>query len=116
MSETVQYRGKLKDLKIKGQDIEDFAKKEFEKYSDDSDISDYYDSFTEVLVKDGEYIVLDDTLYKVHSDEIDPDYDIFKLSKTEDGFDFEVKYYNGGCSLSEALDYGYERYQNENKV
>ena len=84
MSETVHYKGRLIPT----------GKTEKE-YCGDGDIFDhYYDA-----------VVIEGMVYTVEKINIDPDFDIFNSTKNEDGsIDFEVKYYNGGCSFNEAID------------
>lgn len=44
-------------------------------------------------------------VYEVESVELDPSDDIYRAKKIENGvIEFEVKFYNGGCSFSEAID------------
>ena len=43
-------------------------------------------------------------IYKVEGEELDADEDIYRSSANSDGsFEFEVKYYKGGCSFDEAI-------------
>lgn len=85
MSETDHYKGKLIPTG-KTQD-------EFSPNNPD------FDGFYEKAV------VIDGMVYTVEKKEdIDPWCDIFRASKNEDGsYDFEVRYYNGGCSFDEAI-------------
>ena len=50
-------------------------------------------------------VEIDGQIYTVEKEYADPDVDIFKSTKNDDGtIDFEVKYYNGGCCFNEAID------------
>ena len=56
------------------------------------------------------YVVRGGAIYKVEMSDQDPHRNIFKASKNADGsYDFEVKYYNGGCSFYEAIDAALDR-------
>ena len=49
--------------------------------------------------------ITENVIYFIKYESIDPSSDILKAKKSDNGLiDFEVKYYNGGCSFSEALD------------
>lgn len=73
----------------------------------------FCDSYREKLEDEGyrKYFITDAAVYEVEAEEKDPDDDIFRATKNEDGsIDFEVKYYNGGCSFNEALDEAIRNY------
>lgn len=75
---------------------------------DNKELPSYYDSYQEMLLDDfyKQYAIHEDALYSVNIKEIDPDDNIFIANIKADGsFDFEVKYYNGGYSFNEAIDY-----------
>lgn len=51
-------------------------------------------------------VIIDDVIFEVTREEVDCDEDIFRSKKiSEDEFEFEVKYYNGWCWFSEAIEY-----------
>lgn len=85
MSETVYYKGKLIPT---GKTLVEF----------DSNAEDIYDHYLDAVEIDG-------MIYTVEKRYADPYEDIFNSTKNEDGtIDFEVKYYNGGCSFNEAIE------------
>jgi hypothetical protein len=50
-------------------------------------------------------VEIDGLVYEVESKELDPYDGIFNASHNNDGtIAFELRYYNGGCDFSEALD------------
>ena len=51
------------------------------------------------------YHVTDDRIYLIKYESLDPYGDIMEAKRNSQGYiDFDVRYYNGGCCLSEALD------------
>ena len=97
MSETEINKGKLKP-----------TGKTIEQYMDGKEIPDYYesieDAFNDVHHKDA--YCYNGVVYEVELEDYEDHDDIFDASKNEDGsIDFLLKYYNGGCGFSEALDY-----------
>ena len=88
MSDTVHYRGVLKPT---GKTLTEYA-------GEDADI--YDDKFYQKIA------IIDDLVYEVEKTELDPCDDIFRATKNADGsIDFEIKYYNGGCSFYDAVEY-----------
>lgn len=109
MSETVHYRGKLKKVERVGNEkLEDQCKRLINNVELDS----FYDSYTEMLLDQyyEKYILYNNNLYLIEEkEEIDAYNDIFTSHKIDDKtIQFEVKYYNGGCGFSEAIDYALE--------
>lgn len=105
MSETVHYKGKLVPIVSDG-DVEAVASMLLA-YNDIKPDPAEYDSLLEQLCEevDEKYYERNGTLYKVVFDELDPYDDIMEATINPDGsIDFEVKYYNGGGSMDEALD------------
>jgi hypothetical protein len=104
MSEVVHYRGTLTRVeKLESESLEDQCKR----LSGNKRLQSYHDSYQEQLVHDNyqDYVILDDVLYSVKKQDIDPDEDISRMTENEDGtLSFEVKYYNGGCSFDEAIE------------
>lgn len=104
MSETVHYRGNITEL-ASGLKAREMSIKSI--FADDNitDLPDWCDSWDEYICDyyPDRYIVINDRLYQVDMEEVGKE-DIFMVKKTEDGYAFEVSYYNGGCSLKEALD------------
>ena len=67
---------------------------------------DYHDSFLDALMdsSDGKYYITENSIFKVEIINNNPDDDIFIATINEDKtIDFILKYYNGGCSFSEAI-------------
>lgn len=105
MSETVQYTGKLTEIDLKGLTVEKKAEEIFEKLGG---VENLYSSFADWLLyeMDKEYYVDGEKLYEISDfKNIDSDDDIFQAKKQTDGsIDFNVRFYNGGCCLDEALE------------
>jgi len=110
MSETVHYKGTLTEVyRLENETLEEQCKRVLwvEEFNDD-----YYDSFQEMLLDQSyeRYIVHNDILYSVTRQELNTEDSLFNMSKNEDGdFDFEVRYYNGGCGFDEAIERAFER-------
>ena len=51
-----------------------------------------------------QYVMLNDVLYEVKSEELDPADDIMRLTWNGNGFNFEVRFYNGSCGFTEAIE------------
>lgn len=111
MSETVHYKGKLIKLDRLNhtETLEEHAKRLYGK-----ELDEYYDDFVEAIgdvMIDGayqpRYIVRDQIIYEVKDfQDVDSDSDLFNARKINgNDLEFEVMYYNGGCSFNEALDY-----------
>ncbi len=99
MSETVHYKGKLKEIEVDS--IEEFAKEYFDK-----ELPNYYESYTEMLDDEDDFFIHNDKLYEIiNFKDIDPYDDIFEMNKN---MEFTLKYYNGGCGFKEALGYAFE--------
>ena len=103
MSETVHYIGKLTLVPIEG-DIQNTAKiilrgegRGAEGYSD------FLEALEDWSYK--KYVIYNGNIYKADMKESDPYSNMAIATKKEDGtIDFEVRYYNGGCSFSEAIE------------
>ena len=98
MSETVHYKGTLKPT---GKTVSEYVKEKC------SEIPEYYDDEKEYFDDTFYYAAVEVSgqVYEVEKEDIDPDYDIFIASKNDDeSISFEVKYYNGGCSFTEAIE------------
>jgi phosphoenolpyruvate synthase/pyruvate phosphate dikinase len=109
MSETEHNVGKLTPLDITG-DNETMARLYLE--SKEIEPKEYYDSFLEQLMDECSRtaLIFEGKIYSIEVTENDPDMDIFKSSKNDDGIiDFEVRYYNGGCGFSEAIFYALDK-------
>ena len=97
MSETEHIKGKLTPTgKTINEFIGDVKFKTWHSNAREYFEDEYYEKAFEI---NGKVFTIDKT-------ELDPCDDIFESTKNEDGsIDFEVKYYNGGCGLNEALGY-----------
>lgn len=110
MSETEINKGTLTKLDLQG-DIEEKCKQAVEllglAYNPDN-----HDSYQECIEDAGyrsAYIYQDD-IYQVTYSPVEDDGDIYEANKNEDGtIDFLTRFYNGGCSFNEALDYAMEK-------
>ena len=105
MSEMVHYTGKLIKIHMK-ESLENMCKQILKK--DGKEKSKFVDSWQEAFENEyhyKEYVIINNNIFKVEISENDLiNEDIYKASKSENGdIEFEVKYYNGGCSFDEAL-------------
>lgn len=109
MSETVHYKGILTIVeRLENESLEGQCKR----LLDNAELLDYYDSYQEMIANDyyEKYFVYNNVLYSIDKKDIDPDDDLFVASKINDkNIKFEVRYYNGGCCLEEALEVALER-------
>lgn len=106
MSETEHLTGTLK--RVEGdlnESLEDICKRNLS-----GEMPSYYKTHVEWMKGVGyrQFIILNDELFKVEYSELDPFDDIYKMSKNNDSYSFEVKYYNGGRSFDEAVEQAYE--------
>jgi len=104
MSGIEHFKGKLTPT---GQDLETYMAI----YMEDKELPSYYDDVEELFHDElsTDVKLIDGQVYKVEREYFEDSDSIFKSSENEDGtIDFEVKYYNGGCGFSEALDYALE--------
>ena len=103
MSETVHYIGKLTLVPIE-EDIQNTAKIILQE--EGWSLEGYSDSL-EALDGRGyrKYVIYNGNIYRVDMKEYDPYANIGIAFKKDDGtIDFEVRYHNGGCSFSEAIE------------
>jgi len=112
MSETVYYKGVLKPVDfLMEEDLEARCKRMLKEEFGDEELEDYYDSFEEQLLDKyyTQFILNDNILYSVEKKSLDPDDSLFIAKRNDDGtVDFEVRYYNGGTSFDEAIEYAFE--------
>ena len=112
MSEMVHYTGKITPVgKLPNETLEEQCKRILAKYNY-LDLNTYCDSWREMLCEElyERYVIAGGELYKVvEKNYKDMDEDIFNAHENEDGtIDYEVMYYNGGCSFNEAIEYALE--------
>ena len=104
MSETVHYRGTLKEVKrLEGENLSEQCKK----LLGDKELPVYCDNYEEFILDEyyQKFTIQNGILYKIEKEEIDLDSDIFKASNGVNGeINFEVRYYNGGCGFDEAIE------------
>ena len=104
MSEMVHYTGKIVPVgKLPNETLEEQCKRILAKYNY-LDLKSYCDEFYE------RYVIAGGEVYKVvEKNHKDMDEDIFNAHDNGDGtIDYEVMYYNGGCSFNEAIEYALE--------
>ena len=107
MSEVVRYTGKIKLVeKLQNESLEEQCKRILmqHKYTE---LSSYCDSWIEMLYEEmyDNYVIVNDNLYEIlEKNNKGYDTDIFNISENKDGsYDYEVMFYDGGCSFSEAI-------------
>lgn len=111
MSEYETHIGKIKKVDLSNISIEDFCKAA----CNDRNITkleSYYDSWQECFMDrcDREYVIVNDSIYKIISDKNCSDDDIFEAHENYEGqIEYCLSYYNGGCSFSEAIETALER-------
>lgn len=114
MSETKHYKGKLIPLDIID-NVEHTAQLILrgENIAPDTESYEHYtDQLYDMLGYD--YLTTNDMIYQVQREECDPYDDIINATKNDDGsIDFEVKYSNGGCCFSEALEEAVGKMENK---
>lgn len=110
MSETVRQTGKIVELDriSPTETLEEQCKRVLESRGKHGELESFYESYEEKLYNEyyEEYVVHSDTLYKVKDMSETDDYvEFFKLKKINGSdFEFDLMYYNGGCSFEEAID------------
>lgn len=109
MSETVHYTGKVKLVeKLNNETLEEQCERILREHNF-TELEKYYDSWEEMFYEElyGKYVIHDEdeSIYKIiEKNYEDTEYDIFNAHENKDGtISYEVMYYNGGCSLSEAI-------------
>lgn len=101
MSETVHYKGVLKKIeRYENETLEDQCKR----LLNGVELPSYYDSYEEFFSdeRSDKAVIQDGIIYKVEKEEINLDIFIArKLNESE--IEFELRYYDGGCSFNEAI-------------
>lgn len=108
MSEIVHYTGKLEAVDtLPDESLEEQCKRILAEYNY-FELNSYCDSWEEMLCDElyERYIIANDNVYKVvEKNNKSDEYDIFNANQNLDGtIDYEVMYYNGGCSFNEAVE------------
>lgn len=112
MSEMVHYSGKLQLVeKLPNETLEEQCERIL-KENKYLALSKYCDSWREMLCDKlyEQYMIAYGEVYKViEKNHRDMDEDIFDACENTDGtIDYEVMYYDGGCSFNEAIEYALE--------
>lgn len=111
MSEYESHKGKLK--KVDFEDISLAKKCKSILELEEVKVPEYYNLEKEEdcieCIQDNldeEYVIYNNDIFKVvEKSYVDPDNDIFEAEQNENGeIEFFVKYYNGGCGFSEAIE------------
>lgn len=107
MSETVHYKGKLKRLNLEKESVENCCKRICNKNNVVS-LKSHNKNWKEELkdIEYNKYYVTDDDVYETNLIEIDETDDIFEIDKK---LNYDIRFYNGGCCVSEALDEAFEK-------
>jgi len=103
MSDTVHFKGIAKAIKGNPNDVA----KQIMNDEGEHDLPTWCENWVEFLCDKHyqEYWVKSDCLFKIAKTKVDPDVDVFEAGDLGDGIiEFNVRYYNGGCSFDEALD------------
>lgn len=109
MSETVHYTGKLQLVnKLPNETLEEQCKRILVEHNY-RELDSYCDSWREMLYEElyERYVVVNNNnIYEiVEKNNKTDEYDIFNATQNLDGsIDYEVMYYNGGCSFNEAIE------------
>jgi len=108
MSQMVHYKGVLTPvLRNIDETLEDQCKRLYGKVKENC----YYETYEEALFSEvyDKYVVHDNFLYSVKRQQLEEDSDVFNATiNDDDTIEFEVLYYNGGCSFDEAIGYALE--------
>lgn len=119
MSETVRFKGCLKEIKNpKKLSLEELCKEICMKHLL-YELPQYDDNYQELLLEEkyNQYIILDDKLFSIEElQEIDPYKDYCHIQKNSDGrYFFETQFYNGGACLSEMLEENWNKKEDFNE-
>ncbi len=107
MSDTQHYKGTLTKISYDGETGEDAAKRILLTLRG-MEKPDYYNTYKEFIECEfyGQAVIINDILYWAIKENIDPYDNFFVGRKTDDPntIEFDVMYYNGGCSFCEAME------------
>ena len=112
MSEMVHYTGKITPVgKLPNETLEEQCKRILAEHNY-FELNGYCDSWREMLYEElyERYVIACGEVYKViEKNHKGIDDDVFNAHDNGDGtIDYEVMYYDGGCSLNEAIEYALE--------
>lgn len=121
MSETRHFKGKLVKIGKRYQQTVEEQAKELLSVDAREDLVELGETYVEQLLYKGDYqdyFVINDTIYKTKElNEIDVDDDIFEARKMNgNDYEFDVRYYDGGCSLQEAVETAIKRMENNKSL
>ncbi len=113
MSEVVHYTGKIKLVeKLPNETLEEQCKRVLAQHGY-IELDSYCNSWNEMLYEEmyEKYVIANDNLYEViEKKNKEYDTDIFNIFDNKDGsYNYEVMFYNGGCSFSEAIGIALDR-------
>lgn len=111
MSEIEHQKGKLTEIKPQnGEELQDLAKRILTEKN--IKVEDYWGGDYVAALQDEceEIVEAQGKLYQCEVTDIDPYQNMFIATENPDGtLNFEVKYYNGSCSLAEGIRNAIER-------
>lgn len=113
MSDMESHTGKLIPMHYEGATLEERAEKCCNEFGFAK--SSFHKSWEECLRDEGyrQIYILDNIIYKVDDEELDP-FGFATATRNEDGsINYNLMYYNGGASFTEALDGAIEYMQNK---
>ena len=117
MSEVDWYKGKLTRVNRKeNETLEQLCRRILDK--ENKFKRDWHDDYRDALLDEcyESYTEIKGEIYRIEKERKDECDDIFEAHKNEDGtINFEVKYYNGGCCLSEAIEIALRKLNKEGK-
>ena len=104
MSDTEHWRGTIYPV-AKGPDVEEAAGAALRKRGCEVENDVGYTALEQLLdCYTRDYTYFDEILYEIKGTPIDPDADVSLAAARGGGrIEFEVRFYNGGCCLSEAI-------------
>lgn len=112
MSEVVHYEGKIQLIaKFPNETLEEQCKRILNNFGH-MEIHSYCDSWADMIYEElyDQYIIIDDDLYCVVSQNEYSENDVYNISDNKDGtYNYEVMYYNGGCSFTDAISRAFEK-------
>lgn len=115
MSEDVYYRGKVKLLE---RNLEETLEEQCKRIFNQELKKSYHETYADALLEEhyDEYIIYDGNLYSIGDlEDVDIYDELFKSKRIDDkNIGFEVKYYNGGCSLTEAIHQALDNLKEDN--
>jgi hypothetical protein len=108
MSEVESHVGTLVKIGFrKGMTTEEKAKEVCKKWFRKTELEPCYTDWTEYLQEEGykEFVIVNGEIYHILSDRELSDEDIFYAEENKDGtISYTLRYYNGGCCFSSAVE------------